>query len=165
MVETLPKVRAKSGTVSDYYKRVDGISRGVERVQSPTRLSISGNAGSPADHPTVKPALTHGLPSDWSRRRAARSGPRSRAWEARASGAIREGFNFVGIEREAEYVEIARKRISHEASKAPIYSGGRAMTAPDAANTPPNRRYVTYPSGRSGPTTPARATTNSCRHS
>ena len=62
---------------------------------------------------------------------------------------IREGFNFVGIEREAEYVEIARKRISHEASKGTNLLGGRAMTAPDAANTPPNRRYVTYPSGRS----------------
>lgn len=28
--------------------------------------------------------------------------------------AVREGFDFVGVEREAEYVEIAQKRISHE---------------------------------------------------
>ena len=29
--------------------------------------------------------------------------------------ALREGFRFVGIEREAQYVEIARARISNEA--------------------------------------------------
>ncbi len=31
--------------------------------------------------------------------------------------AVREGFAFVGIEREAEYLEIARARIEHEAAK------------------------------------------------
>lgn len=37
-------------------------------------------------------------------------------------GAILEGFNFVGVEREAEYVEIARKRIGHEAANH-LYQG------------------------------------------
>ena len=31
--------------------------------------------------------------------------------------AIREGFNFIGIERESEYLEIARARIEHEAEQ------------------------------------------------
>ena len=30
---------------------------------------------------------------------------------------VREGFNFVGIEREDEYMEIAKTRIEHEQSK------------------------------------------------
>jgi site-specific DNA-methyltransferase (adenine-specific) len=33
---------------------------------------------------------------------------------------VREGFNFVGIEGEAEYLEIARRRIEHERSKMPL---------------------------------------------
>ena len=97
-------------------------ARGVERVQSPTRLSISGNAGSPADHPTVKPAS---LMAYLCRLVTPPGGTILDPFTGSGStgiGAIREGFNFVGIEREAEYVEIARKRISHEASKAPIYS-------------------------------------------
>lgn len=31
--------------------------------------------------------------------------------------AVSEGFGFVGIEREAEYIEIARRRIEHHASR------------------------------------------------
>jgi site-specific DNA-methyltransferase (adenine-specific) len=31
--------------------------------------------------------------------------------------AVLEGFNFIGIEREADYVEIARLRIAHWAKK------------------------------------------------
>lgn len=37
-------------------------------------------------------------------------------------GAILEGFNFIGIEREAEYVEIARRRIADAANH--LYAGG-----------------------------------------
>lgn len=33
-------------------------------------------------------------------------------------GAILEGFNFIGIERDAEYMEIARLRIAHAAQMA-----------------------------------------------
>ena len=31
--------------------------------------------------------------------------------------AVREGFDFIGIEREEEYIEIAKSRIEHEQSK------------------------------------------------
>ena len=34
--------------------------------------------------------------------------------------AMREGFRFIGIEREPEYMEIAEKRIEHEAKKFPV---------------------------------------------
>ena len=35
-------------------------------------------------------------------------------------GAVLEGFNFIGIEREAEYVEIARARIAHVLNEQPL---------------------------------------------
>jgi len=37
--------------------------------------------------------------------------------------ALSEGFDFVGIEKEADYVEIARRRI---ANVAPLFAGGAA---------------------------------------
>lgn len=40
--------------------------------------------------------------------------------------AIREGFQFVGIEREAEYVEIARRRIEEDA---PLFNRPRGDAA------------------------------------
>ena len=86
-------------------------ARGVERVQSPMRLSISGNAGSPADHPTVKPTdlmrylcrlvtPPNGIVID----PFMGSGSTGKA-------ATLEGFHFIGIEREEAYCEIAAKRI------------------------------------------------------
>ena len=32
-------------------------------------------------------------------------------------GAVLEGFDFVGIEREEEYIEIAKRRIEHHAAE------------------------------------------------
>jgi DNA modification methylase len=37
--------------------------------------------------------------------------------------AIREGFRFIGIELDAEFIEIARARIRHEQSKAGLFTG------------------------------------------
>ena len=97
-------------------------ARGVERVQSPTRLSISGNAGSPASHPTVKPTdLMRYLcrlvtpPGGVVLDPFAGSGSTGKA-------AVMEGFGFIGIEREAEYVEIARERIA--AVQPGLFAGG-----------------------------------------
>jgi site-specific DNA-methyltransferase (adenine-specific) len=36
--------------------------------------------------------------------------------------AVREGFNFTGIELDSEYCEIARARIKAEATKAELYA-------------------------------------------
>ena len=86
-------------------------ARGVERVQSPMRLSISGNAGSPADHPTVKPTdLMRYLcrlvtpPGGVVLDPFMGSGSTGKA-------ATLEGFRFIGIDREEAYCEIAAKRI------------------------------------------------------
>ncbi len=85
--------------------------RGVERAASPTQWKISGNAGQPCDHPTVKPTdLMRYLcrlvtpPGGTVLDPFMGSGSTGKA-------AIAEGFRFIGIEREAEYVEIARARI------------------------------------------------------
>jgi len=85
--------------------------RGVERAASPTQWKISGNAGQPCDHPTVKPTdLMRYLcrlvtpPNGVVLDPFMGSGSTGKA-------AIAEGFRFIGIEREAEYVEIARARI------------------------------------------------------
>jgi site-specific DNA-methyltransferase (adenine-specific) len=36
--------------------------------------------------------------------------------------ALREGFKFIGIELNAEYAEIAQKRIENELNKAPLFT-------------------------------------------
>ncbi len=96
--------------------------RGVERAASPTRWTISGNAGQPSDHPTVKPtALMQYLcrlvtpPGGTVLDPFTGSGSTGKA-------AMLEGFNFIGFEREAEYVEIARRRIA-EAAARPMLEG------------------------------------------
>ncbi len=42
--------------------------------------------------------------------------------------AVREGFDFLGIELDPEYAEIARKRIEAEAAKSPLYSEASCRT-------------------------------------
>ncbi len=85
---------------------------GVGRVPSETRLTISGNAGSPANHPTVKPtALMRWLcrlvtpPGGTVLDPFLGSGSTGKA-------AVLEGFSFVGIERERDYLAIARRRVA-----------------------------------------------------
>jgi site-specific DNA-methyltransferase (adenine-specific) len=36
--------------------------------------------------------------------------------------AMKEGFKFIGIEKEPDYFEIAKARIEHEANKDPLFS-------------------------------------------
>jgi DNA modification methylase len=96
--------------------------RGVERAASPVRFTIRGNAGQPSDHPTIKPtALMQYLcrlvtpPGGTVLDPFTGSGSTGKA-------AMLEGFNFIGFEREAEYVEIARRRIA-EAAARPMLEG------------------------------------------
>ena len=97
-------------------------ARGVERVQSPTRLSISGNAGSPASHPTVKPTdLMRYLCRLVTPPRGVVLDPFAGSGST-GKAAVMEGFGFIGIEREAEYVEIARERIA--AVQPGLFAGG-----------------------------------------
>jgi hypothetical protein len=96
-------------------------ARGAERVQSPTRLTISGNAGSPADHPTVKPT---DLMAYLCRLVTPEGGVVLDPFCGSGStgkAAVREGFDFIGIELDPEYAEIARKRIEAEAKKSQLY--------------------------------------------
>jgi len=59
-------------------------------------------------------------------------------------GAIREGFNFVGIEREAEYVEIARRRIAAAADN--LYAGAeRPASDPKPPPEPAAMRRIPPP--------------------
>jgi hypothetical protein len=86
--------------------------RGVGPVASATRLRISGNVGSPADHPTVKPlALMRYLVKLVTRPGHVVLDP---FMGSGTTGiACRElGREFIGIEKEAEYCEIARRRIN-----------------------------------------------------
>jgi len=50
--------------------------------------------------------------------------------------AVLEGFRFVGIEREAEYIEIARRRIAHAAAGGQV---PRGKVPPSAKRNPPAR--------------------------
>jgi site-specific DNA-methyltransferase (adenine-specific) len=75
-------------------------------------LRISGNVGSPADHPTVKPlALMRYLVKLVTRPGHVVLDP---FMGSGTTGiACRElGREFIGIEKEAEYCEIARRRIN-----------------------------------------------------
>lgn len=94
---------------------------GVERATSPTPFTISAPAGSLASHPTVKATELmrwlvrlvtppHGLVLD----PFTGSGSTGRA-------AVLEGMRFVGIEREAEYVAIAKARIAEAAMQPDLF--------------------------------------------
>jgi hypothetical protein len=90
----------------------------AEPALSPARLTIKGNAASPASHPTVKPlALMR-----WLCRLVTPPGgtildPFTGSGSTGAA-AVLEGFRFLGIEQEAEYVAIAERRIAHWAKQA-----------------------------------------------
>jgi DNA modification methylase len=100
----------------DRYNRND--SGGASRFFYCAKASRSErNAGLPegerSTHPTVKPIAV----MQWLARLVTPPGgvvldPFTGSGSTGAA-AMREGFRFVGIEREAEYVEIARRRIAH----------------------------------------------------
>ncbi len=90
---------------------------GVKPVASGTPLTISGNAGSLANHPCVKPVDLCAylskliLPGEDARLIVPFSGSGSEIM-----GALRAGWSeCVGIEKEAEYVELSRRRIIGDA--------------------------------------------------
>jgi site-specific DNA-methyltransferase (adenine-specific) len=96
--------------------------RGVERAASLTRWTINGNAGQPCDHPTVKPTdLMRYLcrlvtpPGGVVLDPFMGSGSTGKA-------AMLESFGFIGIEREAEYVEIAKARIARAQAQGQLLS-------------------------------------------
>lgn len=85
--------------------------RGVERAQSKTRWSIKGNAGSPANHPTVKPTnLMRYLCRLVTPVGGVVLDPFMGSGSTGKAAAL-EGFRFVGIELDAAFVEVARRRI------------------------------------------------------
>lgn len=87
-------------------------ARGVERAPSPTPFAISAG-GSPADHPTVKPiALMRWLCRLVTPKDGLILDPFCGSGST-GCAAVAEGFRFIGIEREAEYVAIAERRIDH----------------------------------------------------
>ena len=89
-------------------------ARGVERAPSPTPFTISAG-GSPADHPTVKPvALMRWLVRLVTPVDGVVLDPFTGSGTTGVA-AVQEGRRFIGCEREAEYVEIARRRIAHHA--------------------------------------------------
>ena len=83
---------------------------GAENAASPTLWKIRGNAGSPCDHPTLKPiALMRYL----CRLITPPGGTVLDPWMGSGStgkAANLEGFDFIGMEQDEQYFEIARAR-------------------------------------------------------
>lgn len=62
--------------------------------------------------------------------------------------ALREGFTFIGIEAEADYVEISRARIAGDNPMFNVEEGAEAHTASEAPERPVTERIAFAKGGR-----------------
>ncbi len=95
-------------------------------------MRISGNAGAACDHPTVKPVAL----MRWLVRLVTPPGgtvldPFTGSGTTGMACAL-EGFEFIGIEKEREYVEIAERRIAYARANPRAFEGERPAPVKDA---------------------------------